>query len=292
MCSEGDPELSAPPGTPEEHGRITRILIALDASPHSMAGLKAAVELAARLDAELVGIFVEDVNLVRMAGLQVTIEVGETTGRMRPIDERRIAHELRGQANRVRRALQRAALGRQVRWSFEVVRGLIDQEVLALAEAADLVIVGRTGWSATGELGSTAAKLLAAAPVHTLLIDAGHRLHPTLMAVYDGSEAAIQALHTASDLARQLDRYLVVGVLARDHASARDLQSQAAGLLSGWGMAARFRWLIGIDSRGVGEMLGSGDDCVLVLPESSPLFAGQTVEQVLQHLHCPVLILR
>ena len=43
---------------------IRRILVALDASPHSLAALEAASELADALKAELVGIFVEDVNLL------------------------------------------------------------------------------------------------------------------------------------------------------------------------------------------------------------------------------------
>ena len=47
---------------------IRRILVALDASPHSQAALQAASELAAALKAELVGIFVEDVNLLHLAG--------------------------------------------------------------------------------------------------------------------------------------------------------------------------------------------------------------------------------
>ncbi len=42
---------------------IRRILVALDASPHSQAALEAASDLADALKAELVGIFVEDVNL-------------------------------------------------------------------------------------------------------------------------------------------------------------------------------------------------------------------------------------
>ncbi len=46
-----------------------RILIGLNSSPTSLRGLAAAAEMAARLDAELVGLFVEDDNLLRLAEL-------------------------------------------------------------------------------------------------------------------------------------------------------------------------------------------------------------------------------
>jgi nucleotide-binding universal stress UspA family protein len=46
---------------------IRRILVALDASPHSFAALEAAAHLAAHLEAELFGLYVEDENLLRGA---------------------------------------------------------------------------------------------------------------------------------------------------------------------------------------------------------------------------------
>ena len=54
---------------------IRRILVALDASRHSLAALEAAAELAARLKAELVGLFVEDIDLLRLAGLPFAREI-------------------------------------------------------------------------------------------------------------------------------------------------------------------------------------------------------------------------
>lgn len=46
---------------------IRRILVALDTSPSSQAALEAAVALAERLNAEVCGLFVEDVDLLRVA---------------------------------------------------------------------------------------------------------------------------------------------------------------------------------------------------------------------------------
>ena len=46
---------------------IRRILIALDASTHSLAALDAAAEMAANMQAELIGLFVEDENLLHLS---------------------------------------------------------------------------------------------------------------------------------------------------------------------------------------------------------------------------------
>jgi hypothetical protein len=52
---------------------IHRILVALDASVRSLAALEAAAELAAEWHAELLGLFVEDVELLRLAATPAAI---------------------------------------------------------------------------------------------------------------------------------------------------------------------------------------------------------------------------
>ena len=70
-----------------------RILVALDASPHSLAALEAAAELAASLRAELIGLFVEDANLLRVAGFPFAREFGAYTAQAREIDAEHVARE-------------------------------------------------------------------------------------------------------------------------------------------------------------------------------------------------------
>ncbi len=271
---------------------IRRILIALDASPQSMAALQAAAELAASLEAELIGVFVEDINLVRMAGLQVAMEFGQTSGQGRVIDERRIGLELHGRAERARSAMQRAAGQQQIPWSFQVARGSIERELLARAEQVDLIILGRAGWSGRTPIGSTAEAILAGATSNTLVVDTGHRLHPTLMVIYDGSAVSRRALNTALYLARRMDRFLIVGVLASDQESARELQREVAAELKRSGMRARYRWLMGVSSRELGELTRHQEQVVLVLPGESALFTASRPQEVMQHLQCPVLVVR
>jgi nucleotide-binding universal stress UspA family protein len=98
----------------EREPAIRRILVALDASRHSLAALEAAAELAARLKAELAGLFVEDINLVRLAGLPFAREIRYPSATIQQLDSPRLEQELKVQATRMRRAL--AAAAEQAQW--------------------------------------------------------------------------------------------------------------------------------------------------------------------------------
>lgn len=275
-----------------EAEQIRRILVALDASPHSLSALQAAVELAADLSAELVGVFVEDVNLVRMAGLAVTREVGHTSARLREIDLRRIERDLHGQALRAEKALATAARRRQVRWSFRVSRGSIGAQLVEAASQVDLVVMGRTGWSSRRRSGSSVEAVLASGLRRTLVVEEGLRLQPTLLVIYDGSEMADRALDSAITLARSTGGYLAVGVLARDAEQARLRQSEIAARLRPVGLEVRYRWLLDVGIQTLAEMIRTPERCVLVLPAESPLLHGRPLAETLEKLSCPVLIVR
>lgn len=275
-----------------ERRPIENILVALDASPHSSAALAAAVELAAQLGAEVTGVFVEDINLLRMAQLRITVEVGAATGRVRRMNHQRITYGLRSQADRARQALQRLADRLQVPWEFRVLRGVIDRELLSASTTADLVILGRVGWSDKQVLGSTAEAVLTAAPARVLLLGSQHRLYQSLLAVFDGSAMSERALDTALLLARRAGRFLSVGVAAGDEAEARRLQAVVAERVQAAELQARYRWLIGMDSRELAKLIRRFEASILVLPAESPLLAGKRLRKAIEEFDCPVLVVR
>ena len=181
---------------------IRRILVALDASPHSQAALEAASELADVLKAELVGIFVEDVNLLRLAGLPFAREVGYPSGTDRPLDSASMEREIRIQAEQARQTLASVAVRRQIRWSFRVVRGQVATELLSAAQEADLLVLGRASWALTRQvrLGATAAWLWLRRRAQCCCCNMATICQPVQL-VYDESPAARQALATAAQLA-------------------------------------------------------------------------------------------
>ena len=93
------------------NGAIRRILVALDASQHSQHALDVAVQLAAWHNADIEGLYVEDINLLRLAALGVGQEIGPTSPSPLPIEPGQLARRLSLDAAKARRlsALARAS---------------------------------------------------------------------------------------------------------------------------------------------------------------------------------------
>ena len=101
---------------------INRVIVPLDASSETSTAIDTASRLAARWRVPLHGVFVEDEELIGLAGLpfarQVTLGVGPE-----PLTKEQVEDHFRAFAERARRELAEAADRYAVKWSFETVRG-------------------------------------------------------------------------------------------------------------------------------------------------------------------------
>jgi len=273
---------------------IRRILVGLDASRHSLAALEAAADLAARMEAELVGLFVEDINLLRLAELPFAREVGGFSATRRRLDSRQLERQLHVQAQRARRALEAQARRVQVHWSFKVTRGGVALELLSAASEADLVILGRAGHfaSGTGHLGSTARGVVSGATCSALVMTQGRQLRLPVLVVFDGSPLAWKTLSVAAGLVREEDRHLAVFVLAEGMQEAQGLKRKLAKWLRERDLVARYRLLA---KTSLGRLLESieREGCgTLVLPAASVYLEGAELLTLLDELEIPVLLVR
>jgi nucleotide-binding universal stress UspA family protein len=279
----------------EEHDlAVHRILVALDASPHCLAALEAAAELAARLEAEVLGLFVEDVNLLRLAELPFTQEVSISTTACRRLGVEQMERQLRAQATRMRRTFAVYAERAQVHWSFQVTRGVISRELLTAASNADLITLGKTGRSVGGgrRLGSTARAVLADAPCLALLLREGDRLRLPMMVIYDGSPLAQKALATATALVQGLDSHVVVFILATGREAAHGVKAQASEWLLERDLMARFHLLTGSGVSRLARAVQMERGGTLVVPAQSSLLQGEEFLQLLDEVKVPVLLVR
>ncbi len=119
-----------------------RLIVALDAVAGNRDAARAAAALASVLGIELAGLFVEDVNLVRLAGLPFARQVPVSGGPARPLERQSLESQLRALEAAARQELARAASSVQVTWSFQVRRGTLPDEVLAAPGEADLLLLG------------------------------------------------------------------------------------------------------------------------------------------------------
>jgi nucleotide-binding universal stress UspA family protein len=273
---------------------IRRILVALDASLHSLAALEAASELADALRAELVGIFVEDINLLHLAGLPFAREVRYLSVTDRPLDSLSMERQLRIQAEQVKQALAVVAGRRQLRWSFRVVRGQVAAELLTAAQEADLLALGRASWAMTRRvrLGATAREVIAQARRPVLLLQRGHAICQPVQLVYDGSAAARRALAAATRMASLIGGSLTVMIVTNDPEHAQRLQKEVDERLQAQHVKGHYRQLRNPSAQELTGALHLSGEGMLIIGADNPLLEGEGLHTLLEAIDCSVILIR
>lgn len=269
-----------------------RILILLDGSRPSLSALEVAAQMARARRAEVLGIFVEEVSLLRSAGFGFTREVGASSGVARPLDAEALQLRMRAQAEQVRRALQQALATSDGGQTLVRCRGAVAEEVLALLQPGDLLVMGRVGWSGMhgARLGSTARRLVGQAPGEVLLWTE-HRQRPEsrIVVLLNHDRAGNdRALATAAERARRNHRPLTVlyqGQAGEDDDMVDALRTD----LEQMAVPARIRRLPLENAGTLARMLQEERAAELVLSRQGSLF-GERGAGMLSELSLPVTV--
>jgi len=270
---------------------VRRILVALDPSPHGRAALAEAIALAERQGAEIVGLFVEDEELLRFARLPFAREFGVCDPRGRALEPGAMERRLRVQATAMRREMEREAARTQLSWSFRVARGSVAAEVVAAGEHADVIFVGRTReQSRATRLGSTARAVIARSRRTVFCVHDRRTSGRAVLAAYDGSDASARALRTAADLAGPGPDGVVVLVPAG--ADAEALSHKALELLGEMGKFARVARIDASTFPALLEAAARLDARAVVVGEGACGISPELAESLADSIDRPVVIVR
>jgi len=267
---------------------IKRILVGLDASAHSQAALEAAATLAARLNAELLGLFVQDLDLLQLAQLPFAREVGLTSAGARRLDPPSMELALKAQAEAARSAFESSARRHRVPASFRITRGRVLHELVAASAEVDLVALGTSGHMeiAGRRVGSTVRGICAGARCSVLIEQHTKRSGASVVLLYEDSTGADAALARAEQLAQSNDTELVI-VLTGDAGSGR-LRERLQRARRGDGRV-RVVALDG-DRHAVQSLLTEQRCGMLLIAHDSPLLARDP--ELLGGLDVPILLVR
>lgn len=208
----------------ETQPNVDRILVALDNSPQGQAALRTAAQLAAQLQGELEGVFVEDDNLLRLCDLPFCQEVGLFSATPRPLDSRSVERQLRGLATSLRQSLAQVAGAMHIPWSFRVARGCVADELLAAAENAFLLTLSHHEQAFASPVGITAQLVAQRSTRPLLILGKANQLVRPFTLVYTASESASRALHFATRLVRSGNQPLQIWL----QANVAEREAQAA----------------------------------------------------------------
>lgn len=228
---------------------IRRIVVSVEPAPRGRAALETAAEIAERLGAELVGLFVEDVELLHLAGLPFAREIGFPSATTRSLDVASMERSLRSLAGEARRALAEIAGRAPLRWSFRVARGSALAELFAAAAEAD-VLVARAS-----SVERAITRLAGGIPNVVLLLPERGGRHP--MTAICSADAPIARLAPAlAGLARLFGEGLDVLLLCEDPAAADQWERELRALLAELGTDGAIRVVRVADAAALAKVIG------------------------------------
>jgi nucleotide-binding universal stress UspA family protein len=258
--------------------RIRRIAVALDASPYSLQGLAMAAGIAAALNAELEGVFVEDTELLRLAGLPFLREFRIATLGENVLDAERLQRELRAAARSMREHLERSAGELGLAWSFRVWRGDLEAEILGAALDAELFALGRIGRFAP--LRRRPRPPAPGVPARNLVVGV----------LLNASDAAARALSIAIELGMRHAASLVVIIQPEEGADTATLQTRTLDQLGTMREQTRLVTLETTDATSLAATVRTLGIDLLILDETNPILTKTSLWANLETLGCPVVI--
>ena len=253
---------------------LRRILVAIEPPTLTEQPVAAARELARSLRLELAGLFVENLDLLRLASLPITREVGAVSGVIRGIELSDVERSLRVQAEQVRGILSSLAAELDLPWSFRVERGDLLEHVLA-------------------ELSETAAAVFAPAPrkAHiTPQVAAGATPPRRILAILDSTPAGMRAVNAAQRLSLTSGAALSVAIVSKEETPLAALAEKAAKELPGLRGDAKCLRLADTSTDALTE--AARDTACELLLLSANVFPSErrAFRALLQRVRCPVAV--
>ena len=265
-----------------EHTAKRHIVATLDASESGRPALQVAVHLAAVLGAGLEGVFVEDINLMRLAGLPFLRELRSWSLAEEVISTQRMQRELRTLARHAERMLEQAAREVGVPWSFQVWRGRAEAASLAQAFGADILSL-----APVSSLVYTRARDTRRTPERQ-----SREAETSISVLFSDSEQATRALTIACGLAKDMGARLTVMLPDSRSQALPALKEKALEILKSSAQLAHFVRITGTDAQSLLQAAGASANNILITAADHPLLQQAGLEQCVRALFRPVLLVR
>lgn len=256
-----------------------RLTVVIHDKPQSQRLLELGARIAALLQVELEGVFVEDDALFQLTGLPFLRELKRESHAEERLDAARLLHEWRALAKSTQQALESSANAAGLNWSFRVWRGDFDRGMQELALESEMLLLGR--------LGSLAASRLPA----RRQIPRRFERPMKIGVILDDDTASEQLLDAIYELARKPEIQLILFLMPeaadetvlRLQARLREIDPQHHNVML---------HLTDRDPAVMTTQLKAAACDLLMISERSGLLQGQTMLQRLKGLPYPVVVVR
>jgi len=265
---------------------IQRVAIALDARLQSSQALQAAAEMAASLQAELEGIFIEDINLIRLAELPFTREIRPASMTEETVDVPRMEQELRSLARQQQQKLELVAREKGISCSFRIRRGQIKAELMNAVTEVDVLMLCRPG--------QVAKKFSRKNPGYSISTHAipSQQTSSPVSVIFGVAANERKALMAAASLASHLDVDLNVLVTGNSDSEIDALVCEAEADIGSKKQRVIYQRMSGYRLSDLVLATLSSKSKVLLLNSNNSLMTHGQLWSYLEQVSCPVLIVR
>jgi hypothetical protein len=273
--------------------RQTRVLVSLyPAAPYESA-LQVLAGFVAAEAVEIHGLFVEDLNLLKLARLPIVREFSFDIAADREITPELIERSFRAQAARMRAVFDQMVRQMAARHSFRVARGEFLAELVKAAAGFDVLVVAHSRHQFGPRLAVRAqlAQLLAAGPRTLILVQERWSTGRRVIALFDGTPESRAALVLAAAVARTEGLRLCVWLPDGGDARRDELQVEAQDIL-GDQSDADFSVMNLTNASAMARAAARQDARALVLPSRAAEGTRQLIIDLLDRIDCSIIATR
>jgi hypothetical protein len=280
------------PDTVAETQTIRRILVALTGVRDETGWLESIADLAARLDAELATLFVEDIELLRASRLPFAREIGSISALERSLDPDYLEKSFKAAAQRAERLLRevvqrqawRRRPGQVLQVSFQVIQGRFLEAALAAAGEEDVVLLKGKGAFSRPAAGEEDVVLLKGKGAFSRPAAAG-----TLLLGLAPAPGVRRALELARHIADATSADLAVAIAADEQGYAQIKEDVKRQL--GPTRVPIYR-LPRLDAETLAAAAQRLNAALVVAPATEDLAQTTTLARLVARLRCPLLLSR
>lgn len=276
---------------------IRRILVPIDGSDPANVGARYAIALAKRSGAHLVGLFVIDVKLLEGPFLR---DLSASLGTAPYVNyQGNIARILEERGQAALEGLREACEAAGVACEGKIGTGIVPRTIVEEGDLCDLIVLGRGGehnaWL-EGLVGSTTEAVARQSRRPVLVTGTDTPGLERVLAAYDGSGHAREALRVAALTAREWGLRLDLLVVAEEETALR-LVEEARGYLQSHDLSVEYTLLPGEPAEVIVQQARERAADLIVMgayghAKVLEWVIGSTTTYVLNHAPCPVLLTR
>ncbi|TFE69670.1 universal stress protein UspA [Methylacidiphilum sp. Yel] len=251
--------------------------------------LRMAALLASKLRAELLGLFIEDLNLLRLSSLPCAFEIEIHSALTRSLEPESLLRRFRTMANQMEQQLEAIAKELNIPWSFQTTRGFLWRELIEAAKNCDLIILSQKGPFSNFQsfYEDPLFQLLEEAKKPVLFLPSDKPLEPPFGVLINPTKDFLPILTFAANLAKKFNGSLTLFVCNGTLSSAQ--KNYVEELASDMAQLSVIEGL-GKDPMALASTIAEEKIGLLIFSMTGIDLKKATLKALLRKLHCPVLL--